>query len=549
MMTSEHQLDTETAARLERIWNKAYAASTRDDLLQLYSEWAETYDADHEAIGFFGHRTAAQLLAKFTPFAEVARLLDAGCGTGAAGEALWPLGYRSITGIDLSREMLARARQKGVYRHLIQGDLGLPLDPFPCSHFDAAVLVGVFSFGQAPAHTLDEIVRLVKPGGVVVFTMRVDFFEQDGMGVRTKVEELDRAHAWKLLEVTEPEQYLPNKDPHALFRAYCYRVLETKSPPVDEDFAAAVRKAFMDAAPVKRIDHSFIWNTVASRLYDRYTECPEYYLTDAEVEILEQNAAAILDRGSLLVELGCGSAKKVAHLLDAVPDDGSGFVYTPVDVSQGALDATKAEVDERFAGRIEVVPRCGRFDEILASIPRQQDKLIVFFGSSIGNFETLEQTVGFLATVRNRMTTSDRLVVGIDLDKDESILRAAYQAGPRNRSFFLNMVRRINNELGGNFDLAAFQQDSPYEADPPHRGLRTKCVQLRLMTRRPQDVYISSMHMEVHLDEGDSVQVGTSRKFQAREIARLAELAGLRLTRQWFDRQRYFSLNELVRDD
>lgn len=547
---TERQLDEDVSSRLERIWKKAYAASSREDLLRLYEEWADTYDEDHQTIGFFGHRTAARALAKYTPFAEVAGVLDAGCGTGAAGEALWSLGYRNVTGIDLSKKMLARAKDKGIYQHLAQADLGQPLDPFPCNCFDAAILVGVFSFGQAPAHTLDEIVRLVKPGGVVAFTMRVDFFEQDAMGVRSKMEELDQAQTWKLLEVTAPEKYLPNKDPRALFRVWCYRVLETKTPPVDEEFAAAVREAFMASSPVKRIDHAFIWNSVASRLYDRYTECPEYYLPDCEIEILAENAKEILDDERLLVELGCGSARKIAHLLKAAIADGPGaaLTYIPVDVSQGALDATKAEIDERFEGRVDVAPRCGRFDEVLASIPVQQDKLVVFFGGSIGNLETLEETVALLESIRDRMTSTDRFVVGIDLHKSDEALRAAYEAGPRNRSFFLNMVRRINHELGGNFDLAAFRQDSPYEADPPHHGLETRSVQLRLISQVPQDVYISSMHMEVHLDEGDSVQVGTSRKFRVEDIERLGALAGLQLKRQWFDSRRFFSLNEFVRD-
>jgi uncharacterized SAM-dependent methyltransferase len=393
------------------------------------------------------------------------------------------------------------------------------------------------------------MVRVVKPGGVIAFTMRVDFFEADAMAVRSKMEELDQAHAWRLVEVTEPEQYLPNKDPDALFRVWCYRVLETKSPPVDEGFAAAVREAFMAAAPVKRIDHAFIWNSLSSRLYDSYTDCPEYYLTDAEVEILGDNAPEILGDTELLVELGCGSAKKISHLLEAATARSAAapFTYTPVDVSQGALDSTRSEVEEQFEGRVEVVPRCGRIDEILASIPVDRSKLIVFFGSSIGNLESLEDTVAFLQTIRARMNANDRFVAGIDLHKSEAVLRAAYEAGPRNRSFFLNMIRRMNRELGANFDLASFRQDSPYEADTPFEGLATRSVRLRLVTDRPQEVYLSSMHMEVHLDAGESVQVGTSRKFKLEDMERLGALAGLQLRRQWLDARRYFSLNEFVR--
>lgn len=548
-MSTKPELDPATDQRLDRIWQQAYNARSRDDLQRLYRTWAATYDEDHAAIGFVGHETAAALLAKYTPFAEVAQVLDAGCGTGAAGQALQVRGFRSLTGVDFSAAMLQEAERKHCYVRLQQADLGLPLDAFPCNHFDAAILVGVFSYGQAPAHALDEIVRVVKPGGVVVFTMRVDFFEQDAMGVRSRMEELDLAHAWKQLEVTDPAPYLPKKDPKAMFRVFAYRVLETKTPPVDETFAAAVREAFMHKGPVKRIDHAFIWNSMASRLYDRYTECPEYYLTDVEVEILAANAAEILDGGRFLVELGCGSAKKVSLLLDAATADAAAerFVYTPIDVSQGALVATKNDVDAKYDGRIDVVPRCGRFDEVLASVPVDRDKLIVFFGGSLGNIETLAATVAFLESIRARMGKGDRFVVGIDLDKPEEVLRAAYEAGPRNRSFFLNMIRRVNRELGGNFDLAAFRQDSPYEADAPHEGLQTRAVQLRLVTERPQHVYVQSMHMEVELAEGDAVQVGTSRKFRVEDIARLGALAGLELRRQWFDERRFFSLNEFVR--
>ncbi|MEZ5990252.1 MAG: L-histidine N(alpha)-methyltransferase [Planctomycetota bacterium] len=506
----------ESTSHLEEIWRRAYGARTREDLERLYRDWAASYDEDHEAVGFFGHRTAAAALARYTPFPDVAAVLDAGAGTGAAGQALHELGYRNLWGLDLSAAMLDEARHKGVYRHLARADLGFPLDEYPSSHFDAAIMVGVFSFGQAPAWTLDEILRLVRPGGVVVFTMRVDFFEQDAMGVRSKMEELTRGHAWKLLELSDPAPYLPNKEPDAEFRVWTYRVLETKTPPVDEAFAHAVRDALASDTPVKRIDHAFIWDSTASRLYDRYTECPGYYLTDAEVEILERDAGEILDDERLLVELGCGSARKISCLLEAAVGSrpGEALTYVPVDVSEGAVEATRAEVEARFGDRVRVVPRWGRFDEVLASVPLDEDKLLTFFGGSLGNLETLDETVAFLGTIRDRMAGADRFVVGIDLDKDDRVLHDAYEAGPANRSFFLNMVRRINESLGANFDLGAFRQHSPVEAEPDFHGIRSRCVQLRLVTDRAQEVYVSRLHLDVHLDAGDAIQVGTSRKFR-----------------------------------
>ncbi|MEZ5966817.1 MAG: L-histidine N(alpha)-methyltransferase [Planctomycetota bacterium] len=549
--SSTQPLEAATEGRLQRIWQRAYTARTQEDLLRLYADWSATYDQDHEAIGFFGHELAAAMLARYTPFRRSAAVLDAGAGTGAAGTALHALGYRNLVGVDISSPMLAKAKQKGVYRDLRAADLGQPVDAFPDSSFDAAILVGVFSFGQAPAYTLDEVVRLVRPGGVVVFTMRVDFFEQDAMGVRSRMDEFDARHVWKLLDRTEPAPYLPHKEPDAMFRVFAYRVLETKEPPVDESFAAAAREALTGDEPVRRIDHAFIWDSTASRLYDRYTECEGYYLTDCELEILESHGREILGEDRLVVELGCGSARKVRHLVDAALQrgDGSRLVYTPVDISAGAVQATKDELDRAYQDRVDVQPRVGRFDSVLSSIPVDDGKLIVFFGSSLGNIESMDGTLDFLRMVRDRMTVGDRFVVGLDLDKDDDVLRGAYEAGPRNRDFFLHMVRRINHVLAGNFDLDAFRQHSPILREPEFAGVKPRSVHLRLVTERPQDAYLARLHMEAHLDGGDAIQVGISRKFEKGQVAVLAEAAGLRLQRQWCDRRGWFSLNELVRDD
>jgi uncharacterized SAM-dependent methyltransferase/ubiquinone/menaquinone biosynthesis C-methylase UbiE len=537
--------------RLRKVWQRAYAARSQEDLRALYADWADTYDEDHEAIGFFGHVRAARLLAAYVPFADVAAVLDAGAGTGAAGVELNKLGFGNLTAVDLSTEMLERADAKGVYQHLVQADLGLPLDPFPSSHFDAAILVGVFSFGQAPAHALDEIVRVVKPGGVVVFTMRTDFFEQDAMGVRSRLDALERRGAWQQAEVTEPEQYLPKKDPSALFRVWCYRVLESKEPHVPSDLADAVRNALTSPDRVKRLDHCHIWNSMASRLYNRYIECPEYYLVDCEEEILESHADEIIGDDRRVVELGCGSARKVRHLIDAAlaRQTAPPVTYMPIDLSAGALAATKRDIDADYASQVTVEPRQGHFDDVLPTLPDDAAKVLLFFGGSVGNIETLEETVAFLRTVRDRMTPRDRFLVGTDLHKDEAILRRAYEAGPRNRSFFLNMLRRINNELGANLDLTSFEQESTYDEHAPYRGIENRCVNLKLVTTRPQEVFVSRLELNIHLDAGDAIQIGTSRKFREDQVGALAELAGLRLRRQWLDGRRFLALNELVSDD
>lgn len=542
-------LDEETSRRLHKIWKQAYGAKTHQDLQRLYADWVDTYDADHEAIGFFGHVRAAEVMSRYVPYREVAPILDAGAGTGAAGSALAHLGFRNLTAIDLSREMLEAARAKGIYGDLILADLGLPLDAFPSDHFQGAILVGVYSYGQAPAHSLDEIIRVVKPGGVVVLTIRTDFYDKDAMGVRSRMEHLERAGAWSLAECTEPELYLPKKDPTAMFRVWCYRVL-AKAPEPPTNFAEAVRAAFTSTSRVKRLDHCFIWDSMASRLYDRYIECPDYYLTDCEEEILENHAAEIAAPTQLFVELGCGSARKIQHVLSAALEKADGKVrYLPIDLSAGALVATQREIKELFGDHVDVEPLRGHFNDVFPTIPASDGKMIFFFGGSLGNIETLEGTVRFLKDIRDRMRATDRFIVGIDLDKDEAILRSAYEAGERNLSFFLNMIRRINNELGGNLDLTAFRQESTYDCEEPYCGIENRCVNLKLVTDVEQRVYLEHLDLEACLHAGDAIQIGTSRKFCEADVPRLVGLAGLRVNRRWCDSRRYLCLTECVRPD
>jgi L-histidine N-alpha-methyltransferase len=534
-------------ARRERIWRRAYAARSPEDLRALYADWARTYDEDHAAIGFIGHEVTADLLARYVSNPDVRPILDAGAGTGAAGRALHARGFRNLTGVDLSAEMLEVARQQGVYRQLFQVDLGEPIDRFPAAQFHAAVLVGVFSYGQAPAHALDEVVRLVETGGLIAFTVRDDFFEADAMGLRSRCRELEERSVLRLLEVGPSLPYLPKKDPDATFHVRVYRVLEADDAIAKDAFREAVGKAAQNADGVLRLDHAFIWNSTASRLYNRYTRRPEYYLTDCEEEILRGYAPQILGDRRTLVELGCGSARKIRPLLEvAVADPRTPVVYEPIDVSEGALESTADEVRALFGDSVDVRPLHGMFDEVLARISGEDGKLVLFFGSSIGNLESVADTVTFLRGLRARLRRSDRLVVGVDLHKDEDELLAAYNAGAENLSFFLNMVRRINDELGADFDLGAFRLGSTYRQEEPSLdGVSSWSVDLRVVSTARQHVYIRELDLEFVMEPGHAVQVGTSRKYRSSDIRKLAELAGFDCSRQWFDRRGSFSLNEL----
>ena len=148
--------------------------------------------------------------------------MDAGSGTGILGEALHVLGYSDITAIDLSAGMLKVAAGKGIYRATRQMTLGEPLD-FPNGYFAGVVAMGVLTVGHAPPSSLDELVRITKPGGTIVFSMLHQ--EPVETEFRVKQDDLERRGLWRLIEEISPFQSLPYGEPDVSHKAYVYRVL------------------------------------------------------------------------------------------------------------------------------------------------------------------------------------------------------------------------------------------------------------------------------------------------------------------------------------
>lgn len=139
-----------------------------------------------------------------------------------AGAALAQLGYHQIVAMDMSRGMLQVSQKKNVYRDFHQMIMGEPLD-FPAGAFDATISVGVFTVGHAPAKSLDDLVRVTRPGGYVVFSLRPDVYENDGF--REKYASLESQGKWKLVELSEPFQPLPKGEPDVYHRVWVYQVI------------------------------------------------------------------------------------------------------------------------------------------------------------------------------------------------------------------------------------------------------------------------------------------------------------------------------------
>lgn len=198
-----------------------YASKNEQELAERYDEWAKTYEGDLDRdFGWYGPLNAVEAFVRFVP--KGARVLDAGAGTGLVGKLLAEQGYENLIAMDLSNGMLEEARKKNAYREFHQMVMGETLD-FPSDSFDAVVSVGVLTVGHAPASSLDELVRVTRPGGHIVYTLRPDLHEEGGF--KEKHAELESAGKWKLNEVGQPKHILPKGEPDVFHQVWVYQIL------------------------------------------------------------------------------------------------------------------------------------------------------------------------------------------------------------------------------------------------------------------------------------------------------------------------------------
>ncbi|GAA2827448.1 methyltransferase family protein [Aminobacter aminovorans] len=198
-----------------------YAAATEPELAAAYAAWANGYDLETAALGYCLPFVIAAWVARHVPKGE-GPLLDAGCGTGLSGPYLQALGYHDIEGLDLSEEMLDLARARGSYRALAQAALGGPL-PWADGHFAAVFSTGVFTAGHAPASSLDELARITRPGGFVIFTVRDVVLETGGF--QDKFAEFATTGRWQAVEESPAFRAFAVAEPDVLVKAYVFRVV------------------------------------------------------------------------------------------------------------------------------------------------------------------------------------------------------------------------------------------------------------------------------------------------------------------------------------
>jgi L-histidine Nalpha-methyltransferase len=289
----------------------------------------------------------------------------------------------------------------------------------------------------------------------------------------------------------------------------------------------------------KYIPSYFIYDTKGSRLYEQICELPEYYLTRKEKEILTNQAdeiAAFLESGGTIVELGSGNSEKTCILIESCLKQNRNLRYVPVDISKEILMKTSQLLYRRY-NDLNVTACCGDyFDSLdyLKSIPGQ--KLVLWLGSSMGNFDKTA-AVRFVNQIKKRLNTGDGLLIGIDLRKDTKILENAYNDSQGITSrYHLNCLDRFNNEYGADFKKDYFYHYSFYDE-------KSGNINAYIISKCDQQISVKHFDLKILLKKNEKIFNERSCKYSRNEILQMAEKAGLELRKQWFDTDQYYSLN------
>ncbi len=327
--------------------------------------------------------------------------------------------------------------------------------------------------------------------------------------------------------------------------------LVTEAPQPGEHVAMAVRLG-LSSRPY-RLPAWLFYDAVGSRLFDEITWRPEYYLTRTERGILAANAEGMIARAShsvakaqsmngaarlRITELGAGSADKTRLLLKAAVARQGTVVYEPVDVSASALTEARDRIEREIDG-VAVVPRVMDYTHgtglDLEPTRAGERRLVIYIGSSIGNFDPPE-AMRLLKRVRAGLKPGDGLLLGVDLKKDKATLLAAYDdAAGVTADFNLNMLARLNRELGADFYLESFE----------HRAIWNESasrIEMHLASRIAQKVRLAALDLEVEFAQGETIHTENSYKYRPGHAEAMMAEAGFNTAGSWTDERRWFGV-------
>jgi dimethylhistidine N-methyltransferase len=290
---------------------------------------------------------------------------------------------------------------------------------------------------------------------------------------------------------------------------------------------------------IKTLSSAWFYDERGSELFEQITRLPEYYLTRCEHEILSAHAgeiaAAVPSERFRVVEIGAGDGHKTDILLRQFLAGGLDFEYVPVDICQRSVVDLVTRLRRTIQGEFTMRGIVAEYQDALAALgeDRPQRNLILFLGSSVGNFDH-GSARRFLRGLRRTLQAGDLALLGFDLKKEPAILQAAYDdAAGVTREFNLNLLDRINRELGGRFERERFEHHAIYNTA---KG----CMESWLISRERQVVHVAAVERSFSFQAWEGIRVERSYKYDLSQIAGLAAAAGFRIVRQFSDGSRRF---------
>ena len=286
----------------------------------------------------------------------------------------------------------------------------------------------------------------------------------------------------------------------------------------------------------KSLPSRYFYDEKGDELFVKIMNMPEYYLTDAELEVFNDQTSDLIKSFGMngehfeVVELGAGDGLKVVNLLKQL--NGSNFTYAPIDISINAIKQLK----NRLIGEIPNLDfdgKQGEYFEVLDSLKDVGKKVILFLGSNIGNL-TDSRAHKFMLKISESMNPHDKLLIGFDLKKDPKVIENAYNdAQGYTREFNLNLLRRMNRELGANFTVEKFEHKPEYNS-------KTGAALSYLVSLEDQTVRIQATGNSYKFKKGEQIHTEISRKYDLETIQKIAKDTGLIVKQTFYDSQKYF---------
>lgn len=310
------------------------------------------------------------------------------------------------------------------------------------------------------------------------------------------------------------------------------------TPTLNPEFAQDILEGLRTVPKV--IPSRYFYDEYGDRIFQQIMAMPSYYLTKCEHEILKKEKETILElvggtkNPFQLIELGAGDGTKTKVLIEHFLQKQVDFEYFPIDISENALSLLTHDLHTNFP-ELAVTPTQGEYFEALNNLTQNSKvkKVILFLGANIGNFN-MEQALDFLKKIAKTLQKDDILLIGLDLKKNPATILAAYNDKEGiTKSFNLNLLERINRELGGNFNPDNFEHYPLYNPE-------TGEMKSYLISTKEQEVFIEALGQDFRFNAWETIHVEVSQKFSLDQIRSMAEKSGFRVVKNLFDSKRYF---------